>query len=309
MMASNEILYVFACAGHGTRLRQKNSIVLPKVLCPLDEAKGLTPLEYHLRMLIPQAQIAISAGHNKDEIMKYLEKNEGFGHNWRNFYWIPERYQAPEILTKSAKFNVPNFPLGAGAWLAHERSFINELMKKGILIIVQTDGNKVGERSDVVAKMVKRIQKSKAEWIVAVYNDVEQQDLKKPDWFRRFDTLINGKGYPKGYAPSPGMIVAGWYVFRINCLNRLWNSNIQKSIQENKANFPQTRQMILNNEVIDLRIKEINMPLLLQYFQLETFGVSRSLADLGIGLKTPSDISRCKEIFEKRELEGVLRKR
>lgn len=98
MAPSNEILYVLACAGYGTRLRQPSSLSLPKVLCPLDQNRGLTPLEYHLRMLKPSAQIGIMAGEQKDPIEDYLERHDWVGHEKHNFYWIPSRYKTPEIV-------------------------------------------------------------------------------------------------------------------------------------------------------------------------------------------------------------------
>ena len=308
-MVANHILYVFACAGYGTRLQQAGSPFLPKAISLIDEDRGLTPLEYHLRMLAPGTQIGIIGGKQKSLIEEYLKKHKFFGHNLLNIYWIPSKYQTPQVMKGSSKDRIPDFPYGSAAWLIFEEELIKDLEKKGISIIVQTGGNKVGERWQVIKKMITKLQNSSADWIAAVYNDVKEQLENKPEWHKRFDILINGKGIPKGYAQSEGDIVADWYVFKIRSLSRLWKSDIRESIQQRAAQYAQERDLYLNDEILSLRIEEINMPLLLEYFQLESFKTSRNNADLGFGLKTASDRIRCKNIFEKREREGILRKR
>ena len=68
-------------------------------------------------------------------------------------------------------------------------------------------------------------------------------------------------------------------------------------------------QFTIAGRVVSLYVAEINIPLLLEYFELETFSVSRYSADLGIGLKTMADIAKCRMLFEKRELAGAIRPR
>lgn len=308
-MVTNQILYVFACAGYGTRLNQAISPYLPKAISLIDEGRGLTPLEYHLRMLMPGAQIGIIGGKQKPLIEDYLKKHKFFGHDLQNFYWIPSKYQASQVIKGIRKESGPDFPYGSAAWLIFEEDFIKRLQKKGVSIIVQTGGNKVGERWVIIKEMIEKLQNSTAEWIAAVYNDVKEQLANMPEWHKRFDILVDGKGIPKGYAFSEGDIVADWYVFKISSISRLWKPDVRESIQQKAAQYSQERNLYINDEILSLRIVEINMPLLLEYFQLETFEVSRNRADLGFGLKTASDRIKCRDIFERREREGLLRER
>lgn len=309
-MTTDEILYVFSCGGHGTRFRQTSSADLPKVLFPLDEYRGITTLEYHLRMLVPPAQIGLAAGQYKGILIEYLEKHDGFGHDWRNFYWIPQRYRTPEAVIESTQVEVPNFPYGAGSWLVFEENYIKELQKRRISIIMQTAGNKVGERPDLVRKMIQRLQEGLSEWIVAIYSDVDRHMVERENWYGRFDIIADGKVFPRRQdTPSRGNAICYWYAFRIDSVSRLWKPDVRKSIEAKAAQYPQRRHWHSSNGTIELKIAEISIPLLLKYFQFETFEVSRNQGDLGISLKTRADIAECKDIFEKRESEGFLRAR
>ncbi len=308
-MFCHDVLFVFAGAGWGTRLRQAGTLSLPKIIYPLADEKGWTPLEYHLRLLAPPTTIGLIAGYHKAIVADYLSKQNVFGHEAEHLHWIPTLFHPPLVENNAPSAGLPNFPYGAGAWLVFEEELITSFQRQGISIIVQTDGNKVGERSEIVMKMIEQLRASNAEWVVAIYNDMRpDMAAANSNWHKRFDILCDAKGYPKGYAPNEGEIIAGWYALKINSLPRLWNAQIRQALEEKAAQYPQKRQLHWNNEAINLKIVEINLPILLEYFRLETFAASRDRADLGIGLKTASDISKCKDLFARREEEGALRK-
>src|SRR5438876_762995 len=133
----NDALFVFACGGYGTRLGQTSLSNVPKILYPLDSVSGITILEYHLRLLPTTVRIGLAAGRHRKAIEAYLEAHHGFGHDWKNFVWVPELYRHALRVDGRPCHDVPLFPYGAGAWLVFEEAFLRDLRAKGISVVVQ----------------------------------------------------------------------------------------------------------------------------------------------------------------------------